>query len=364
MIRPWSFVRVKKLLFQIYDDGIDSPGVFVCNLEYDFGGTNELYGKLKKNKGGVYLRIGLGTPIADIENSTYSKYLFSSPRLSKKVFSVKNSKSLEIIDLTEKTQKVISGSLKTNPLVLTDFLFLNNLLSELKVDVSFLGVEGSLLAGTTNAESDLDLVLYGEKTYNKFLNLFERGEFLCQHLEPFLDSRFGRATIYAARKHYSPLSEKEMIFHESRKPTGFLKKSGGMRKFSIVGILDSQESRRGEAVKIFNLEKTYKLISVATIRGRIASDTFGRFRPSFYSVKNCVSEDVLRLSKEEIANIEYVVDYLGNFYLQCKEGEWFECRGSIEELILDGVGSGRYRLNINHWDDHIKNKFYLKTIFL
>jgi predicted nucleotidyltransferase len=362
MIRPWSFVKSGSCLFQLYDDGIDSDGLFVSNLEYDLNSENKAYGRLRESNGAKYLRFGLGISIKSLITSVYTKYLVKSPRLSREVIAVKEKDISEIIDLTEKTKEIVAGTLKVAPEVYTDFSLLLDFLSESGIDISLLGVEGSLLAGLTNSESDLDLILYGENNYKKFLDLFHQNKKWPKDVELFLDSEFGKRTIYDARKHYSPLSQKEMVFHESRRPTGFIKRSGGMRKFSIVGLLDKDDIMRKEAVKTFSLDKTFRFIGVGTVRGIISSDQFAPFRPSFYSTNQCVTVSDTIVPQEKIKNIKYIVDYLGNFYLHCQTNEKFECRASIEEIIINNKSTGEYRLNLNHWDDHLKNGFYLKTI--
>ena len=364
MIRPWVFIKSGSCLFQVYDDGIDTNnGLYVSNLEYDLSTDNQIFGRLQNSNNLEYVRFGLGVPIHSLINSSYSRYISDSPKLLRQVFAVKDSEILEVIDLVKSAKDIVHKSARICSEVSADFLFLFDLLLKSGINVDSLGVEGSLLAGLTNQESDLDLVLYGENNYKIFLNFYNENNDWPISIEPFHSSEFGRQTIYNARKYYSPLSKKEMIFHESRKPTGFIKNAGIIRKFSIVGILDTEDSLRKEATEIFYLNQSFKFIDICTVRGIISSDKFSLFRPSFYGVDKCISIYLPeRISNEKLSHIKYIVDYLGNFYLHCKINERFECRATIEEIIVDGKETGQYRLNLNHWDDHIRNGYYLKTI--
>lgn len=44
-------------------------------------------------------------------------------------------------------------------------------------------------------------------------------------------------------------------------------------------------------------------------------------------------------------------------------GKKIECKATLEKINTKGSKNYFYRLNLNNWDDHIENEFYLKTIW-
>lgn len=325
-MRPWIFFRIRNDFFQVYDDGIE-PENPISNLEYSILDQSNLdrkkglIGTLKKIKDKTYLRIGLAVKVTDIFESDYRKYINFSKKINRRVICFGKNKIEQYIDLVEIKNKIVNNEINLNEVVLKDFNYLLNTLTSADVDTSNLGVEGSLLMNLENENSDFDLVIYGSEKYLDFLSKFQKLEDPTGNIERFSVSDFGRRTIFNARKHYSILSEEEMVFHESRRPTGFINLSGKNRKFSIVGIIDQNEDLRKEMNNKFLLDSSFSKIGFITISAEVQSDTYAVFRPSFYPVKNV---NILNKSFNlniDCSKIKYIVDYIGNSYLQCKNGE-------------------------------------------
>lgn len=376
-IRPWSFVRNGELLFQLYDDGVDinqdTPS-YVSNLEYDFS-ANAVenfsdVGLLKKSSNGTpFVRLGLPVPMKGLAKvGRYAPFLRMSTVLNRNVVSVHPDQIEGVIDLCEKAQDVLSGSIEIAPNLKRDFLELVNVLQQrTSIPISSLGVEGSLCVDVSHADSDFDIVLYGEKNYKDLLAFFSdaRSATIGTRIEMFSNSEYGFRTIYNARKRYMPFSEKEMINHEARKVTGFIKSGDTHRKFSIVGILDLGDDMRSAYVSKYRMTSRYKPLGIVTATGTICCDLWGDFRPSIYDLEDVSFLDAPSpgFPRSIADNVKYIIDNIGNYYSHCKTGEKMECRAMLEaEISEDGEHTGLYRLHLNNWDNHIENKFFLKTM--
>lgn len=375
-IRPWSFVRNGDLFFQLYDDGIDitqSIPSYISNLEYDFSASAAAdfknVGLLKKSSTGRdFIRLGLPVSMQRLETiDRYAQFLHLSAVLSRDVVGVLPNQIEEIIDLCAKAQAVLNGNITIAPALEHDFLELVNLLqSRTSVPLRDLGVEGSLCIGVSHADSDFDIVLYGEKNYKELLAFFSDAKQAVDgtRIEMFSNSEYGFGTIYEARKRYMPFSENEMINHESRKITGFIKSGDTHRKFSIVGILDSNDDMRKSYASKYRLTSRYTPLGVVTASGTVCCDLWGDFRPSIYDLEDVSFLEMPQssFSRSISESIGYVIDNIGNYYSHCKTGEKIECRAMLEaEISTNGERTGQYRLHLNNWDNHIENRFYLKT---
>jgi len=370
MIAPWVYVKtVDNVYLQVYDLGIDNQlhDEYIANLEYIIDGAHvppQLTLPKKVSPEGVaFYRAGLRTSVQDLIDNGYSNYVNFSPTLSRNVNTVKKNQIISYIDPRQITEAILSKKLSHYSSVYNDFTFLiTKIVEESNISVSCIGVEGSLVVGVTNEQSDLDLVVYGQENYNKVLRVLPTiAQRYASKIELFQDSQWGNNTIYNARKGYLPFTKEEMVFHESRKmSSGFFKGREFFRKFAFVGLLDEDDSlRQSQDVKFFK-GFNFKPLGISTVRGFVSNDIFRAFRPSIYGTMDTIVEDKVCTSAS--GKIVYIIDYISNFNLMCLSGEQFECRAMVEEIYSNDHFTGTYRLSLNHWDNHLLNGFYLKTI--
>lgn len=361
---PWLYVRTKdNVVFHIYDFGIDANPI--VNLEYIFPGT---YGEnefdfLKKTShlNSTFYRCGLRVKVNDYANTQLSKYIGFSQSLGRLVNRVNFSEIVEKIDSRVITQKFIDNPSIFPETLRIDLLKLFEIISQIDKNIfKNLGMEGSTSFNVVNEDSDLDLVVYGQENFNMILQELPGLVKKSSDIEMFSDSEYGHNTLYNARRWYLDLSEKEMINHECRKIMGFIKNNGKFRKFSIVGILNQDDEIFKNREEIYQLYSSkYEPLGICEAIGEITYDEDSGFRPSLYGIKVNNLKFPTAIPKEKI---KYIVDFIGTFHLQCKIGEKFKCKGYLDK-VTGNNGEEFYRIIISHWDDHIENKFYLKTLW-
>ncbi len=111
-------------------------------------------------------------------------------------------------------------------------------------------------------------------------------------------------------------------------------------------------------------KRSFKPIGICKVIGITKTDILGDYIPSIYDVKTLNVEINTDKTNQipQTPKIDYIIDYIGSYYMQLKKGETFESVGMLEEIYYDNQPSGKYRLSLNHWDGHIANNMYLKTI--
>ena len=167
------------------------------------------------------------------------------------------------------------------------------------LNINNFGVTGSLLIGAQNADSDIDLVVYGRESF------FETRRALGRLLESGCIERLNEDLWRKAyQKRGCALSYREYIWHEQRK----------LNKVSVGGIKVDLSLVAEESVDHAN---TGKKMGARKLEAVILEDRFSFDHPAVYSIRH--------------KNVSEIVSFTPTYSGQAKKGERIEAHGILEQ---------------------------------
>ncbi len=169
-----------------------------------------------------------------------------------------------------------------------------------------IGITGSLLCGLNTPQSDIDIVIYGRKNFNRARAIVEAAKAEAGVIRE-LDSDMWRR-IYSKRN--PELSYEEFIMHEKRK------KNRGMIKNTYFDILYTRDWDEIALLDPGDYEHGQR-IGYRTIRCEVIDASFSFDSPAIYRVDH--------------PEIEKVVSFTHTYAGQAEEGERIEARGMVEK---------------------------------
>ena len=270
------------LLFAVVANGIENDKV-LCFLRYVRENNT-----LKKHD----------TDAANqLLKNQFTDYLYFSPHLQAKLHAV----PLEKIVKHYKPQQRLSDILHVEPEnpVQQDCVELCRLFESKSIDLSTMGVTGSLLVGAENSGSDIDLVCYDKTVFHQCRSAMRKlitEKSLRQLLKKDWQDSFKRRAC--------ELKFDDYVWHEKRK---FNKALINGRKFDL-SLLNPHED---------NEHEQYKKCGTTTVQAQVSDDSGAFDYPAEYKIHGC--------------EIKSVVSFTATYIGQAKTGELIEARGQIEE---------------------------------
>lgn len=156
-----------------------------------------------------------------------------------------------------------------------------------------------------------------------------------------------------------------VVQHENRKNYAYITINGQYRKINVVGKLNPKDPLYQERFSKYFNSYSFRPVGMYKVKGITQTERLGSYIPSIYDTDTLeiqpISDKSNILDGRE-TKIDYIIDYIGSYYLHLKKGELFEGVGMVEEIYYKGQPTGRYRLSLNPWDGHMINHMYLKTI--
>lgn len=296
-------------------------------------------------------RLGLSVSAVELGRSNLQTRLRTSGPLAAQVSGLFECDVDEVFSPTDLTRQVLDGRVICPKGVLNDLSYLLSSMAGLGFNPDSFGLMGSIGFGLAHEGSDIDLMYY-------FSDSGEIGPLTARFLgasipeiTPFCRSAFGFASVYSARHRYMPISEAEMIFHESRKMTGFIERGQhDPRKFSIFPV------RHGyNPMGWFSDSSLYTSNDVVTIEGLISDDRFaGVLGASALLVRN----DLNQIAQEY--PLVRIVDVMGNYTGFLRVDERVRVRG---RLFTPSSQVDPAIILLDHWSDHIGGGYYAKSVF-
>jgi predicted nucleotidyltransferase len=223
-------------------------------------------------------------------------------------------------------------------------LFVETLKGESRIPVNKMGVSGSVLVDLTKPDSDIDIVIYGEKNcreaYAALRNLFSKKN---SPIKAYNEEALRK--LYEFRVKDTLMSYEDFLFSEKRKCM-----SGEIngKDFFIRFLKEPSEipERYGDT--------KYVSLNSARIEGLILDDKEAIFTPCRYIIEHT------KTLKGEAPRISEIASYRGRFCDQVRERERFIAQGKIERVITKSesyyrllLGGGKEDFLIVK-DSHIK----------
>ncbi len=224
-------------------------------------------------------------------------YLYYSPVLDAQLHAVALDRIVKRYQPRERLQQILNK--KQYDQVEGDLIQLCHLLQENGVDLSKIGITGSLLVGVQKQSSDIDLICYGRDTFHqcrsRISNLISQHKLQDLQEEAWLSS-YNRRSCY--------LSFSEYVWHERRKGNKALINE---RKIDLNFIGDAPNT---DTV-------SYQKSGVITLQCLVVDDTYAFDYPA-----------VFKISHEEY---EAIVCFTATYTGQALAGELIEVSGKIEQ---------------------------------
>ena len=364
----WYYIVDKEgNVFQAFGNELQDNSARVAVLEYIFN-IREEYNKLnlKERNNYQFYRVGIRYNTADLIQIGLEKYIHFFEKLNRYVTCVTPNDTAKIITPHQALIDIIADKIPTNPYVKRDLTYLLRVMQHnISADIiDSLGVEGSLCFGISHKHSDIDIIVNGQNAFEEINSKWKKiieNDMKINLLEQLPNCQQDLAND---RSRFIPYNRDDIIFHESRKNFAYINKHGLYRKINIVGKLKPSDPLYQERNQKYFDNRSFKPIGICKVRGITKTDILGDYIPSIYDVQTLNIE--LNSGKNnkilQTPKIDYIIDYIGSYYMQLKKGETFESVGMLEEIYYDNQPSGKYRLSLNHWDGHIANNMYLKTI--
>ncbi len=272
------------LVFAVVESGEES-GKILCFLRYIR--NNENWEKLNTEQANLLLR------------KDYPEYLYYSQTKQAHCHAVALDKIDKHHEPRKRLKKLLLNSV-TNDVVESDLVKLCNLFNKYGLDLEELGVTGSILIGAQKLSSDIDLVFYSRKMFNRARDITKK---LIQHGDCFELNETQWMESFDRRS--CELSFKEYIWHEKHK---FNKAIINHRKIDFSFV--SKTIQRETTINYKKLEKVQ-------LKVQIIDDTLAFDYPAEFLIQH--------------QQISSIVSYTATYTGQAKVGEWVEVAGMLEQ---------------------------------
>lgn len=285
---PKDFIETAEgLLFAVVDPRPEQ-GKVLCFLRY-------------VNEGGVWRKKATEEANAFLHRH-HSDYLHYSGTLDAHLHAVAANRIVRHHQPKQRLHKLMQAD--RHDAVERDLFQLGDLLRRQGLDLSDVGVTGSLLVGVQRESSDIDLVCYGRDAFHR-CRAMVRGLIGQGRLQPLGEGDWRESY----RRRACSLSYDDYVWHERRK---FNKAMVNGRKFDL-SLVERAESGKPEV---------YKKIGPITLMCRVVDDVHAFDYPAVYKTDN--------------ATIGAIVCFTATYIGQAVSGEIVEVSGMLEETG-DGV---------------------------
>jgi len=271
----------------------------------------------RTREGVAYRRLYRFEDQVDLLRARHPEYLCLDPVLGIEVQSVPRSS----VEAVHDPGAFLARLRETGPAdpVQGDALALAGLLQQAAgVPWSELGVSGSVMLGTHRRDSDLDLLVYGEKSsravYRALAELLQEADGPIRMPD---DEELGG--VHAAHSPDTPLTFQDFARHQRRKVNEGRYRG---RPFFLRFVKRPEEA--GETYG----QRRYQPAGRATIRAAVHDDGDAIFTPCCCSVRQ-----VTALEGAPVDDLREIVSFRGRFSDQVRAGEVAEARGSVERVV-------------------------------
>jgi len=297
MILAKDFIETSEgLVFAVVESGLEQDKV-LCFLRYVKTGSD--WKKVNTEQANQYLA------------NNHPHYLYYSPVKQAHCHALTLNQIYKHHQPKERVEQLLESG--GSDIIEQDCIALCLLFQQQGLDISLLGVTGSILISAQKITSDIDLVFYSRDVFNQARSitkqLIEQGKCAQLSEKDWLES-------YDRRQ--GDLSYKEYVWHEKRK---FNKAMINQRKFDLSLVNETNSEQ--------NIE--YKKIAPIVLNVQVVDDSFTFDYPARFIIDH--------------PEIKSIICYTATYTGQAKAGEWVELSGMVEQAT-DGekrivVGSSR-----------------------
>ena len=242
------------------------------------------------------------------ESISYSR-LFTNTRVAKVkrfgeelcLYSVDDIKT--VYDPFEKTREICESK-SEEPIIQDTKLIIDIMNTELGIPIEDIGIEGSILVGVYQENSDIDIVVKGYSSVNKLRYNFAQ---LREHPQIKLYDESDLGLIFSRRKRYASFNSlEEMLDQEKRRTVGLI----NGRRFWMQPIAGSNYLEKKDGRRLYRIETLNTVAKVVDAR-------YSFLWPAYYTLRN---------------------DHYGTIRLECydpvymnqaAEGDWVRIKTSL-----------------------------------
>ncbi len=365
----WYYVIDKEgNVFQVFGNELTNGELQVAVLEYIFN-TSKTYPLLKrKTRNEIdFYRVGIAYNTEQLKKIGMTKHIHFCDCINRETVSLSPHNIEKILTPHQALVNLIQNRVYIPTSVKKDLLYLLDTIRYNLSDslINSLGVEGSLCFGVSHAHSDIDIIINGQNDFETINSKWK--EIISDEKNISLICQLPKCQeeLVKDRAEFIPYSKEDILFHENRKNYAYITINGQYRKINVVGKLNPKDPLYQERFSKYFNSYSFRPVGMYKVKGITQTERLGSYIPSIYDTDTLeiqpISDKSNILDGRE-TKIDYIIDYIGSYYLHLKKGELFEGVGMVEEIYYKGQPTGRYRLSLNPWDGHMINHMYLKTI--
>ncbi|MGQ9719808.1 MAG: nucleotidyltransferase domain-containing protein [Candidatus Jordarchaeum sp.] len=307
-----DFIEDKNNLILDVKGLIHPPDKVIAYLRYFPDNKGE---RLRKN-GKKYRKVYSLEDREKYLEKNFPEYIYFDSVFGVKLQAVPRNRIKKVHNPIERLQRVISHGF-TDELEKDVILFSETLQEESEIPMQKIGVSGSVLVDLTQPDSDIDIIVYGEKNcrlvYEALGNLFNKKDSI---IKAYSDE--GLKKLYEFRVTDTMMSYEEFAFSEKRK---YMSGEINGRTFFLRFLKEPSElSEKYGDVKYISLNN-------AIIKGLVLDDKEAIFTPCRYIIKHT------KTLEGKAPQITEIVSYRGRFCDQVRANERFIAQGKIEKVI-------------------------------
>ncbi len=272
-------------------------------------------GKRIRNNGKKYGKVYSLEDREKYLNERFPGYIYFDPVFGVKLEGVPRNQIKKVYSPIDRLQKILSQG-STDDLEKAVILFADTLQEESKIPMEKMGVSGSVLVDLTQPDSDIDIIVYGEKNcrigYEALGILFNKKKSMIKAY-----NEEGLRKLYEFRVKDTLIGYDDFAFSEKRK---YMSGEINGRDIFIRFLKEPTEiSERYGDVKYVSLNN-------ARIEGVVLEDKEAIFTPCKYIIEH------IKTLEGKAPKISEIVSYRGRFCDQVREKEKFIAQGKIEKV--------------------------------
>ncbi|MFB0563165.1 MAG: hypothetical protein ACETWM_18345 [Candidatus Lokiarchaeia archaeon] len=248
-------------------------------------------------------------------NKNFPDYIYFDSVFGVKLEGVPRNQITKVYNPIDRLQRLLSNC-STGELEKDVILFAETLQEEAKIPMRKIGISGSVLVDLTKPDSDIDMIVYGEKNcciaYEALRTLFSKENSVIKAYD-----EEGLRSLYEFRVKDTLMSYEDFVFSEKRKYMSG--KINGRDIFMRFLKEPGEISERYGDVKYVSLNN-------ARIEGVVLDDKEAMFTPCRYIIEHT------KTLKGKAPKISEIVSYRGRFCDQVREKERVIAQGKIEKV--------------------------------